>query len=89
VWNINKGDYGGTKLDGLKFGMVIFSKGNPLKGVDSAALIVDENATPTQRDALTKILGGQAGGLFQMLGSLIKENRVKSKCCCIRVMECY
>jgi len=75
VWNIDKGDYGGTKLDGLKFAMVVFSKGNPLKGVDSAALIVDESATQTQRDAAMKILGGQAGGLFQMLGSLIKENR--------------
>jgi hypothetical protein len=75
VWKIDKGNFGGTNLDGLKFALVVFSKGNPFKGVESAAFIIDESATTAQRDALMKILGGGAGGLFQMLASLSKENR--------------
>jgi len=75
VWKIDMGNFGGTKLDGLKFALIFFSKGNPLKGVESAALIIDESATTAQRDALMKVLSGEAGGVFQMLASSIKENR--------------
>ncbi len=38
VWNIDKGNFGSEKFDRLKFAMIIFSKGNPLKGVDDTVL---------------------------------------------------
>ena len=74
VWHINQGTYGQTRLNGLHFAGVIWSNGNPLKGIDKMAVIVDEAANAAQREALLNILGGKAGGFFAMLGSLVKEN---------------
>jgi hypothetical protein len=76
VWRIEQGNYGTTDLSGLHFAMVISTAGNPLThGVDQAAMILDEAATPEQRQALGEILGGKAGGLFGMLAPMIKQNR--------------
>lgn len=75
VWRVDQGNYGNTRLNGLAFAMVIACSGNPLTaGVDRAAMIVDETATPQQREAFMSILGGKAGGLFAMLGPMIKQN---------------
>ena len=75
VWHVNQGNYGQTSLNGLHFAMVIASAGNPLTiGVDQAAMVMDEAATPAQRQALGTILGGQAGGMFAMLGGMVKQN---------------
>jgi len=73
VWHITRGNYGTTKLDGLNFAGVFYATGNPLMGVDRAAMLVDDEAKPSQRNALETILGGQAGGLFAMLGQGMKQ----------------
>ena len=71
---INKGSMGKTKLDGLHFAMTIYSKGNPLTaGIEKASMVIDEKASKEQREALGQIFGGQAGGLFAMLGKVIKN----------------
>jgi len=72
AWHIEKGNYGNTNLDGLTVAGVFHANGNPLMGVDKIAMILDEKATPAQREALLAILGGQAGGLFAMLGQGFK-----------------
>jgi hypothetical protein len=46
---------------------IIYSKQNPLMGVDKAAWILDEKLAKHQREALMEILTGKAGGLFSML----------------------
>lgn len=75
VWRINRGNYGGVRLDGLHLAMILNCKGNPLTvGAEQAAMVVDEGANPQQREALMNILGGKAGGLFAMLGSMVKQN---------------
>lgn len=75
IWHVNQGNYGQTSLNGLNFAMAIASAGNPLtQGVDRAAMVLDEAASPQQRQALGVILGGQAGGLFAMLGPTVKQN---------------
>lgn len=74
VWRIEKGSYGKTKLDGLNVASLIFANGNPLMGIDKMTAIVDEKATPAQREALGTILGGQAGGMFAAFAQLVKEN---------------
>lgn len=74
VWHVEKGAYGKTKLDGLNLASLIYANGNPLMGIEKMAVIVDEKATPAQREALGAILGGQAGGMFAAMGPLIKEN---------------
>ena len=37
-------------------------------------MIVDEKVNPAQRDALLKITGGQAGGLWNMIAQMVKKN---------------
>ena len=73
VWHVTRGNYGTTKLDGMNFAGVFYAPGNPLMGVDRAAMLVDAKAKPDQRKALETILGGQAGGLFAMLGQGMKQ----------------
>lgn len=72
VWHIEKGKFDGTKLDGLTLAFVLHAPGNPFFGIDRAAVVLDEKATHAQREALQKILGGQAGGLFAMLAKVLK-----------------
>ncbi len=74
VWRIDRGNYGKVKLDGLHLAAVIFANQNPLMGIDKMAVIVDEKADQAQREALGNILGGKAGGLFAMLGPMVKQN---------------
>lgn len=74
VWHIEKGNLGATKLDGLTTAGLIFANGNPLHGMEKAAWIIDERATPAQRDALSKIFGGESGGMFALFSKLVKNN---------------
>lgn len=74
VWKIQKGSYGKTKLDGLMLASVMYASGNPLLGIDKMAAVLDEKATPAQREALGTILSGKVGGLFGMLVPLVKQN---------------
>ena len=74
AWGIEKGHYDGTRLDGLHVAAVVFAHGDPLLvGIERATMILDEKATPAQRDALLKILSGQAGGLWGIVASLMKN----------------
>ncbi len=74
AWHIEKGHYGGTRLDGLSAAAVVFANGDPfLVGIDRISLILDERATPEQRNALLTILGGQAGGLWGLVAKMIKS----------------
>ena len=62
VYRIDRGSYGATKLDGLSFALIIrsgrvMSEGNWIFGG-----VVDEAADAAQRDALTAIVSGKAGG---------------------------
>lgn len=56
---IDEGHHGNTKLDGLKF-VGIFSWPGPIhEGQGQAAVIIGEEATAPQREALLRILSGQ------------------------------
>lgn len=56
---IDEGHHGNTKLDGLKF-VGIFSWPGPIhEGRGQAAVIIGEEATAPQREALLRILSGQ------------------------------
>jgi len=74
AWHIERGHYGGTNLDGLHAAAVMFARGDPfLVGIDKIAMILDERATPPQREALLTILSGQAGGLWGIVASMVKS----------------
>ncbi len=71
AWHIDKGKYGDTGLDGLNAALAIYSPGHMLKVKWDVALYMDEKATAKQREALTSIYGGKAGGEPAALGPFI------------------
>ena len=76
VYRIDEGHSGVTKLAGLSFAMVIRSGKVMADGNWIYAGIVDERASPTQRQALAAIVGGEAGGPPGMIrGALVKDFR--------------
>ena len=62
VFRIDEGSCGDTKLDGLKFALVIRSGKVMADGNWVFAGVVDERADDVQRQALAAIVGGEAGG---------------------------
>ncbi len=72
VYRIDAGRHGSIKLDGLKFALVIRSGKVMADGNWVFAGVVDVAATDAQREALTAIVSGQAGGP----PSMIRDNLV-------------
>jgi len=62
AWHIEDGKHGDTSLNGLNVALAIHSPGHMLKVKWDVALYLDEKATQIQRDALTTIFAGKAGG---------------------------
>lgn len=70
--NITEGNFGDIRLDGLKWASTVHWPGALHEGNGSLQFFIDENATPEQRDALLRILSGQAGGtLFEIIASIV------------------
>lgn len=72
VFRIDEGRFAETKLDGLKFALVIRSGKVMADGNWIFAGVVDESANAAQRAALAAIVGGDAGGT----PALIRQNLV-------------
>lgn len=62
VFRIDEGRSGATRLDGIKFALVIRSGKVMADGNWIFGVIVDAAADPAQRQALAAIAGGEAGG---------------------------
>ena len=62
VFRIDAGRYGDTKLDGLKFALLIRSGKVMADGNWVFAGVVDERADDAQRQALAAVVGGEVGG---------------------------
>ncbi len=71
VFHIDRGRYGNTSLDGLSFAVLGHTPGVMSQGNWSVGLIVDERASPEQQQALTAVVGGQAGGPMAAVAPLI------------------
>jgi hypothetical protein len=75
VFNIAKGNADGVTLDGLLFAVVGQAPDVMGKGNWSVGLIVDARASEEQKQAITTIASGQAGGppaiLTAVVGSLL------------------
>jgi hypothetical protein len=71
AFQIDKGTYGKLPLDGLGFIVLGFTPGAMGKGNWSVGLITDERASTEQREAITAIAGGAAGGPMAALSGLI------------------
>jgi len=68
---VERGSYGPTTLDGLRFIVLLHTPGPMIDGNWTVGLIVDEKANPAQREALTAIGSGQAGGPMAAVGPLV------------------
>jgi hypothetical protein len=68
---IERGTFGTVSLDGLGFIVLGFTPEAMGKGNWSIGLIVDQRATSEQRDAITMVASGSAGGPLAALSGLI------------------
>src|SRR2546430_585269 len=68
---IGRGYYGDVALDGLGFIVLGLTPEQMDKGNWSVGLIVDERATAQQRNAITAVASGAAGGPMAVLSGLI------------------
>jgi len=71
AFQIERGSFGAVKLDGLGFIVLGFTPEAMGKGNWSVGVIADERATAEQRDAITGIASGSAGGPMSALGGLV------------------
>ncbi len=62
VFHIDRGNSDGIKLDGLSFAVIGHTPDIMGKGNWSVGLIVDDRASAEQKQAITTIASGQAGG---------------------------
>jgi len=63
VFSVREGRYGEASLAGLQFAWAAHSPGPIHEGELTAVLIIDERATPAQRDALEQLWRSGAAGL--------------------------
>jgi hypothetical protein len=71
AFKIDQGSYGGTALDGLGFIILGFTPGAMGQGNWSVGVIADEAASVEQREAITAIASGSAGGPMSALSGLV------------------
>lgn len=73
AWHVDMGHFGDVSLDGLNVALAVDSPGHMVETKWKAALYLDEEASEEQRQALTKIFAGQAGGHPARLAEHIGE----------------
>jgi hypothetical protein len=73
AYQIERGSYGSVSLDGLGFILLGLTPEAMGKGNWSVGVVVDERATEEQRDAITAIASGSAGGPMAALGPLVAK----------------
>jgi len=75
--DIESGHHGSTKLDGLRFVGIFRWPGAIHEGKGEAAVVIDERATPPQREALLRILTGQdtepGATIFQVFSTTLEK----------------
>ena len=68
---VERGSFGSVRLEGTTFIVLGFTPEEMGKGNWSVGLVIDERATAEQRDAITAIASGAAGGPMAPLSGLI------------------
>jgi hypothetical protein len=71
VFHIERGSHGATPLDGLSFAVLLHTPGAMIAGNWTVGVVVDDRATDAQREAITAIASGQAGGPMAAVGPLV------------------
>ena len=71
AFQVERGGYGAVSLDGLGFIVLGRTPEAMANGNWSVGVIVDDRATPEQREANTSFVSGTAGGPLAALSSLV------------------
>lgn len=76
-FQIDEGFHGDTRLDGLKF-VAVFQWPGPIhEGKGEGVIVIDERATPPQREALLRIISGQdtepGATIFQVFSATFEK----------------
>jgi hypothetical protein len=71
AFQVERGTFGSTSLDGLGFIVLGYTPQAMDKGNWSVGLVTDERASAEQRDAITAIASGAAGGPMAPLSGMI------------------
>ena len=70
-WHIKEGHFGNTRLDGVRFARIFSWPGPIHEGNGTRQLIIDEQATSEQRDALLALESGEQGGaVFEIFAAV-------------------
>lgn len=73
AWHVDTGYFGEVSLDGLNVALAVDSPGHMAEVKWKAALYLDDRADDAQREAMTQIFAGQAGGHPERLSQHIGE----------------
>jgi hypothetical protein len=73
AWHVEEGKDGAVALDGLNVAIAVHAPGHMLETKWQVALYLDERASAAQKDALTRIFAGQAGGHPAVLASFVGD----------------
>ena len=79
AFEVDRGTYGTVSLDGLGFIVLGFTPEEMAKGNWSVGLIADERASAEQREAITAIASGAAGGPWRHCRALSESFWVSSR----------
>src|SRR3989442_8131461 len=78
VWDVHEGEFGSTRLDGVRFARLYSWPGAIHEGNGMRQLIVDERASEAQRQALDALDGGTRGGAYFEVFAAVCPNRLDS-----------
>jgi hypothetical protein len=70
LWHVEEGTFGGLPLAGLNVAWFAHSPGPLHECKATSQRILDEKATPAQRDALLKLTGGKVGGPWAIFAAV-------------------
>ena len=67
TWHVETGNWGETALDGLNFSIAVNWPGAIHDGGGEALILIDERADDRQQQAISTLVGGEAGGPWGIL----------------------
>lgn len=71
VHDVREGHYGGVSLAGVRFAQVVSWPGRIDQGNGTRLVVIDENASREQREAIAALFGGKQGGAyFEIFGAV-------------------
>jgi hypothetical protein len=74
AYQINEGGFGDTTLEGVRFAWLVRWPGPIHEGGGTRLMVVDESASPEQREAIEPLLAGKhGGGYFEIFASVMSK----------------